>query len=72
MAHSSGGHFECNIGELGRVFKWPTQVVDILGVEQGGVFKWPTQVVDILGAILGNRVGYLNGPLKWWTFWVQY
>jgi hypothetical protein len=54
------------------VFKWPTQVVDILGVEQGGVFKWPTQVVDILGAISGNRVGYLSGPLKGLTFWVQY
>jgi len=29
MAHSSGEDFECNIGELGGVFKCPTQVVDI-------------------------------------------
>jgi hypothetical protein len=68
VAHSNGCNFWWDIDELGGVFKWPTQVVDILGVEQGGVFKWPTQVVDILGAILGNRVGYLSCPLKWWTF----
>jgi hypothetical protein len=32
VAHSSGCDFECNIGESGQVFKWPTQVVDIFGV----------------------------------------
>jgi hypothetical protein len=50
VAHSNGCNFWWDIDEL------------------GGVFKWPTQVVDILGAILGNQVGYLSGPLKWWTF----
>jgi hypothetical protein len=40
--------------------------------ELGGMFQWPTQVVELLGAILVNQVGYLSGPLKWWTFWVQY
>jgi len=32
VAHSSGGDFWCNMGESGRVFKWPTQVVDIFDV----------------------------------------
>jgi hypothetical protein len=54
VAHSSGSHFGCNIGE------------------PGGVFQWPTQVVVILSAILVNWVGYLSGPPKGLTFWVQY
>jgi len=54
VAHLSGQDFGCNIGELGRIF------------------QWPTQVVDILDAILGNQVGYLSGPFKGLTFWVQY
>ena len=31
MANSSAEDFGCNISELGWVFKWPTQVVKILG-----------------------------------------
>jgi hypothetical protein len=50
----------CNIGELGGVIMWPTQIGGIFGAifgESGGALKWPTQMGDILGAILVHQVG---------------
>ena len=44
MAHSRGEDFRCNVGESGGVFKWPTQVVEILGailVNPVGYFSGP-------------------------------
>ena len=44
MAHSSGQDFGCNSGESGGVFKWPTQVIEILGailVSQVGYLSGP-------------------------------
>jgi len=44
MANQSAGDFGCNISEFGWVFKWPTQVVKILGaivVNQVGYLSGP-------------------------------
>jgi len=52
VAHLSGWHFWCDIGDLGGGLKWPTQVVEVAHLSgwnfqsdignSGGVFKWPT------------------------------
>ena len=54
MGHLSGEDFRCNIGESGGVFKWPTQVVEVVHLsgwcdigDLGGGLKWPTQVVEV-------------------------
>jgi hypothetical protein len=55
VAHSSGGHFGCNIGEPSGVFKWPTQVVVILSA--------------ILGNQVGYLSGPLKWLPFWVQYW---
>jgi len=44
VTHSSSEDFRCDIGDSGGVFKWTTQVVEILGaiwVNPVGYFSGP-------------------------------
>jgi hypothetical protein len=68
MAHSRGEHFRCNIGESGGVFKWPTQVVEILGailVNPVGYFSGPQ--AHSSGCGFGCSMGESGGIIKWPT-----
>jgi len=75
MSHSDGCNFGCDIGKLGQVIIWPTQVGAVVGailVNLWRVFMWPIQMGVIVGAIFMNRMGYLSGPLKWVGLCTQY
>jgi hypothetical protein len=74
VAHLSGCHFQCDIGDSGGEFNGPTQVVEVAHLsgchfqcdigDSGGEFNGPTQVVKILVAILVNSIGCF----KFFTF----
>ena len=53
MAHSSGEDFECNIGELGGVFKCPTQVVDI---SSAILVNWVGYLSGVVVALRAQRL----------------
>ena len=60
MNHSNGSNFAHNIDELGGDFKWPTQVVEILGatfVNMVAYLSGPLKWLRMLGAILVTQVG---------------
>ena len=68
-AHQNGCNFSCNIGEVGRVIQWPTQMGQIFGailVNQVGCLSWPLKWVTFR-----CNIGELGRVIMWPTqFWV--
>jgi len=59
MANQSAEDFGCNISEFGWVFKWPTQVVKILGAI----------VVNQVGYLSGPLKS-LRFWVQYWSIWL--